>query len=177
AHPLEGLLGVVATNVRRQQPDVRVFEVAPTYVRADGGTREPRWAAVALTGRRQDPAWYASAAPVDVYDVKGLAEHVLAALGATATTGGAGALGGLEPDCHGTLRAPDGRVLAEFGEVREDVRRAWDIPAPVFAAVVALDAVAALGATVPRYRPLPRFPSVQRDVALAVGADRRDVRA
>ncbi len=171
AHPLEGLLGVVATNLRRQQPNVRVFELAETYVRADDGTREPRWAAIALSGLRHDPAWYASPEPVDVYDAKGLAEHVLAALGVTAVTGGAGALGGFEPDCRGTLVARDGRVLAEFGEVREDVRRAWDIPAPVFAAAVSLDVVAALATPAARYQALPRFPSVQRDVALAIGPE------
>src|SRR5439155_333617 len=32
-HPLEGVLGAIATNVRRQQPDVRVFEICKTYER------------------------------------------------------------------------------------------------------------------------------------------------
>src|SRR5262249_6260784 len=30
-NPLEGVLSAVATNVRRQQPDVRVFEISKTY--------------------------------------------------------------------------------------------------------------------------------------------------
>src|SRR3989449_8857010 len=32
-HPLEGVLGAIATNVRRQQPDVRVFEICKTYAK------------------------------------------------------------------------------------------------------------------------------------------------
>src|SRR5439155_26719841 len=79
-HPLEGLLGVVATNVRRRQPNVRVFEIAPVYEVADGGTREPRWLAIALSGARGDAAWYRSDDSVDVYDAKGFAEHALGAL-------------------------------------------------------------------------------------------------
>src|SRR3989442_7780930 len=33
--PLEGVLGAVATNVRRQQPDVRIFELCKTYARTE----------------------------------------------------------------------------------------------------------------------------------------------
>src|SRR5439155_21720231 len=47
-HPLEGVLGAIATNVRRQQSDVRVFEICKTYARGGGdtGTSEPRWVTI-----------------------------------------------------------------------------------------------------------------------------------
>src|SRR5207249_1249325 len=157
-HPLEGVLSAVATNVRRQQPDVRVFEICKTYAHAaesepgraafrppsagtgltapattepgraslrppsagtgltapattepgraslrppsaDGdlavpATIEPRWVAIALTGGRTEPGWSGEPEPVDVYDAKGLAEHVLAALAVPCGTGEAGALSG-----------------------------------------------------------------------------------
>jgi phenylalanyl-tRNA synthetase beta chain len=41
-HPLEGVLTAVATNVRRQQPDVRVFELCKTYARAVAATEPAR---------------------------------------------------------------------------------------------------------------------------------------
>ena len=50
------------------------------------------------------------------------------------------------------------------------MRGAFDIDAPVFAAVVSLDAAAAQAPATPRYQPLPRFPAVQRDVAFVVDA-------
>ena len=52
SHPLEGLLGAVSVNLRRQQPDVALFEICTTYERAAGetGAAEPRWAAIALSG-------------------------------------------------------------------------------------------------------------------------------
>src|SRR5205085_6997326 len=77
-HPLEGVLGVVATNLRRQQSDVRIFEIARTYERAPGGdtdTTEPRWVAIAVSGLRRDLSWHGGAEAMDVYDAKGLAEH------------------------------------------------------------------------------------------------------
>jgi len=166
-HPLDGLLGVVAVNLRRQQPDVRVFELGRTYAPAEGGPREPRWVAIALCGARADAGWDVGPEPVDVYDAKGLAEHVLAAFGLEGAPG-AGRLGGFEPDAHGALLAADGTVLAEFGEVAAVARAAFGIEAPVYGAVVALDAVAAVPAPAPVHRALPRFPSVQRDMAFVI---------
>ena len=172
-HPLEGVLSAVATNVRRQQADVRVFEVGKVYQWGNGdtGTSEPRWVAIALTGGRGEAGWSATAEPVDVYDAKGLAEHVLAALAVRAGTGGAGALSGFEPDCHGTLVAESGAILAEFGEVAAALRESFGIAAPVFAAVVSLDAIVATSVAPLRYQPLPRFPAVERDLAFVIGAE------
>ena len=171
-HPLAGVLGAVALNVRRQHSGVRLFEIGRTYERRDGATAEPRWATLALSGARGEPAWYRPLEPVDVYDAKGLAEHALRAVGVTVSIGPRGALSGFEPDCHGTLVA-DGTVLAEFGEIAEPVRTAFDIDAPVFAAVLSLDALASRPPGGIRYEALPRFPAVQRDVAfvIAAGAD------
>jgi len=125
-HPLEGVLGVVATNLRRQQSDVRVFEIARTYERAPGGdtdTAEPRWLALAVCGARADLSWHGGREAADVYDVKGLAEHALAAFGMATRTQTGGRLGGFEADCHGTLLTEGGDAVAEFGPRRDDRRR------------------------------------------------------
>jgi phenylalanyl-tRNA synthetase beta chain len=170
-HPLDGVLSVVATNVRRQQPDIRVFELGRTYERAAGGdtgTAEPRWAAVALTGARRDPGWQGDAGAVDVYDAKGYAEHVLATFGLSTQTRLGGRLGGLEPDSHASLVTETGEVVAEFGEVVGTARERFGLDAPVFVAAIPLDRLPSMPAT-PRYRPLPRFPSVQRDMAFSIG--------
>jgi phenylalanyl-tRNA synthetase beta chain len=166
-NPLEGVLSAVATNVRRQQPDVRVFEMSKTYEQS----KEPRWAAVALTGARTAGGWAGAAEAADVYDAKGLAEHTLDALGVRAITGDAGALAGFEPDCHATLVADGGAIVAEFGEVAAALRESLGIPTPVFAAVVSLDAVGAVAAPPLRYQALPRFPAVERDLAFVIGSD------
>jgi phenylalanyl-tRNA synthetase beta chain len=184
-HPLQGLLGVIATNLRRRQPNVHVFEIAPVFVwnwgapgapqaaQVPQSTREPRWAAIALTGARGEPAWYRADEAVDVYDAKGLAEHAVASLGVRVRGEHGGRLGGFEPDCHGVFVADDGTAVGEFGEVSAPVRAGYGIDAPVFAAVLDLDALAALPPAPPRHEPLPRFPAVQRDMAFVVGADQR----
>ena len=173
-HPLEGVLAAVAVNVRRQQPDVGVFEICKTYEADTGetGAREPRWVAIALTGARAEHAWHTTDARVDVYDAKGLGEHVLDALGVSGLRpGGVGRLAGFEADCHGTLVGEAGTIAAEFGEVAAAVREAFGIDTPVLAAAVSLDVAAAAPQVPLRYRALPRFPAVQRDLAFVLGAD------
>jgi phenylalanyl-tRNA synthetase beta chain len=169
-HPLAGLLGAVATNVRRQQADVRLFEIGRTYqpgAGGDTGTAEPRWAAIAVTGARGDQSWHGGADRVDVYDAKGLAEHALAALGVAAETRAGGRLGGFEPDCHASLVTASGEAVGEFGELSADVRARFGLDAPVFAAALRLDALPVVR-TFARTQPLPRFPSVQRDMAFSI---------
>jgi phenylalanyl-tRNA synthetase beta chain len=201
SHPLEGVLTALATNARRQQSDVRIFELCKTYERSDGNanvsepasaslrppsnqaglkdaattnpaTIEKRWLAIALTGARGEPGWSGSRDRVDVYDAKGLAEHALEALGLRAGSGDGGALGGFEPDCHGTLAGEGGAILGEFGEVAAPLRAELGIPAPVFAAVVSLDVAGAVPAAPMRYQALPRFPVVERDLAFVLDGDR-----
>jgi phenylalanyl-tRNA synthetase beta chain len=176
-NPLEGVLGAIATNLRKQQPNVRLFEMTKTFEAAPGLPNEPRWLAVAVTGARHPLAWWARTADggrpetVDVYDAKGLAEVVLDTLGLPAGEArrtAAGSIKGFEPDCHGTL-VIDHVTVAEFGEVAAEVRALYDIPSPVFAAVLPLDDILRLTPPPVRYRPLPRFPAVHRDVAFVLG--------
>jgi phenylalanyl-tRNA synthetase beta chain len=172
-HPLEGVLRAVATNVRRQQSDVRVFEVTRTYETGSAGeTVEPRWVAIALTGARVPASWHGGRERVDVYDAKGLAEHVALALGVREWRDASApdAAGVFEPDARGALAVADGTVVAEYGEIVASVAEALAIEAPVFAAIVSLDAIARLPSPDFLYRPLPRFPSVQRDVAFVLPA-------
>ena len=170
AHPLEGLLGVVATNLRKQQPGVRVFEIARTFepsMTGDTSTAEPRWASIVLAGARTDEVWHTAHATVDVYDAKGAAELLLGAFGLSATTVPGGRLAGFEPDSHATLRVGE-TVVGEFGEVGAAVRAAFGIAIPVFAAVLTLDGAVPLAPHIVRYQALPRYPSIQRDMAFVL---------
>jgi phenylalanyl-tRNA synthetase beta chain len=174
-----GLLEVLATNASRQIPDVRVFEIGHTFAprRAEDVDRpahEELWVGIALTGLRQPRSWGAGRDRVDVYDAKGLAELVLSVAGApaweTAPWPPGGGPGYLEEGRAAGLSV-EGRPVGWFGELALEVREALDLPAPAFVAELSLAALAALPAVTPRYQPLPRFPAVQRDLAVVVPSD------
>ena len=172
-----GLLEVLATNANRQAPDVQVFEIGTIFSphRDEDGDRpahEEQWLGLAVTGLRGPRGWHTPRERVDVYDAKGLAEQALAALGATADTAPweAGRAPAYLADGTTARLVVGGREMGWFGEVAAAARAAFDLAAPVFVAEVSLSAVATLPEVVPRFSPLPRFPAVQRDLAVVVGA-------
>jgi phenylalanyl-tRNA synthetase beta chain len=174
-----GLLEVLATNVHRQSPDVRIFETGVTFAphRESDGDRpahEELWLGVALTGLRAPRAWHGGRERVDVYDAKGMAELALAVADAPGAETQPLAPGEepayLEPGRAARL-VLDGQEVARFGEVAHGAREVFDLPAPVFVAEVLVSALAARPAGTRRYVPLPRFPAVQRDLALVMPED------
>ena len=171
---LPGLLEAVATNASRQMTDVRLFEIATVFMPrrdADGDrpAHEELWAGLALTGLREPRAWHSGRERVDVFDAKGMAELVLTAAGVSEWATSAWAEGAqpryVEPG-RGARLTVEGRDVGHFGELAAPVRDALDLAAPVFVAELSLTALLALPAATPRYQPLPRFPAVQRDLAL-----------
>jgi phenylalanyl-tRNA synthetase beta chain len=176
---LPGLLEALATNANRQITDARLFEVGHVFLphREEDGdypAHEESWVAMVLTGLRQPRAWHAPRERVDMYDAKGMAELVLGAAEVSEWESAAWPDGAvprhLEPGHSGRLVAA-GREVGSFGELAAPVREGLDLAAPVFVVEVSLSALLALAAWTPRYRPLPRFPAVHRDLALVASAD------
>ncbi len=174
-----GLLEVVALNGSRQIPDVRVFEVGQTFAphRDEDGdcpAHEELWVAVVMTGQRAARAWHAGGERADVYDAKGAAELVVAAAGvgeAGVTPYAAGKGPRYLEEGRAAALTAAGREIGCFGEVALHVREAFDLPAALFLAEVSLTALLALPRCEIRYEPLPRFPAVQRDLAVVVAAE------
>ncbi len=177
---LPGLLEVLAINANRQMPDARIFEVGNVFAphRPEDGDRpahEDLRLGIALTGLRAPRAWFTGGRDrADVYDAKGMAEAALAAAGVTdAET--AGFPSDRVPAYLESGRAARlvraGTELGWFGEVSLAAREVFDLPTPVFVAELSVTALAALPSATPRYEPLPRFPAVQRDLAIVVGGE------
>ena len=174
-----GLLGVLATNASRQSTDARIFEVGRVFMphREEDGdhpAHEELWVGLALTGLRQPRAWHAPRERVDVWDAKGMAELVLAAAGVSeweAAPWPEGAMPRYLERGRGGRLVAAGRDVGTFGELALPVREAFDLGAPVFVAELSLSTLLALPPWTPRYQALPRYPAVQRDLALVVPED------
>jgi phenylalanyl-tRNA synthetase beta chain len=171
---LPGLIAGVAHNRRRAQRDVRLFEIGNLFSRAAG---ERRALACAWTGDAGGGAggghWSGASRDVDVFDMLGLVERVCRALGLTMRT---------EPHREGWLvpgRAAaifvNGARLGVVGQLTPSLAEQHGLAVAdgVYVAEIDLDAAdAAGGAAHPaalRVEPLPRFPSVARDIAILVG--------
>jgi phenylalanyl-tRNA synthetase beta chain len=163
---LPGLLDSCVQNRRRGRRDVQLFETGSRFTPRG----EDRAAGMIWLGAADAAHWSAPTRSVDFFDVKGVAERLCAAFGIAqpeftpidrpflvrgraaevrAHGGGIGVLGQLAP------AVGDERGLPQAEEA--------------YVAEIDLDALAAIarGGEL-RARPLPRFPSIVRDVSILV---------
>lgn len=163
---LPGLVDAVAHNRRREQRDVRLFEIGARFSRPIG---ERQALACVWTGSASATHWGGGARDVDFFDVKGLAERVCEALGVAGPT---------EPDTtawlvpgRAAVMAVDGVRVAVMGQLAPAIaeRHGLNAAEAVYVAEIDLDAAARLdGGRHLRVEPLPKYPSVIRDIALLV---------
>ncbi|RJP21578.1 MAG: phenylalanine--tRNA ligase subunit beta [Deltaproteobacteria bacterium] len=165
-HLLSGLLQNVSDNLRRFIEDVRLYESGKAYGKrfVDGHFEEHRMGIV-LCGRRLPGEWTGGSAPVDFYDMKGVAEPLLHFLG----SGPVHVVPTRQRPFLEEGKAADivcgGEVVGWFGAIRRELLSEYEIASPVFYGEIRLEAATATPPPPGAYRPLPKFPPVFRDVA------------
>jgi phenylalanyl-tRNA synthetase beta chain len=163
---LPGLIDAAAHNRRREQRDVRLFEVGARFVRPGG---ERRAVACLWTGLVGGDHWSGGSRPVDLFDLKGACERVCDVLGIEVRALSHGAPW-LVPGRAAVLVSGETPV-GVLGQVLPALAERHGFPAgePIYAAEIDLDAAEVL-ATVGdiAVTPLPRHPSVSRDLSIVV---------
>ena len=124
---LPGLVGAVAHNRRREQRDVRLFEVGARFSRARG---ERRALACAWTGAVGGHHWGGGTRDVDYFDIQGVVERVCLALRVGLAAGAvprvmarAGTRGGGRGRRHADWRARPARSVHRRAARRIGIRR------------------------------------------------------
>jgi phenylalanyl-tRNA synthetase beta chain len=167
------LLRNAAHNRRQRVEDVRLYEIASVYHPHPDPRERPSAESVevagVLAGRRSPVSWAAGGDPVDFHDAKAAAAEVLAALGIEGPRWRARGGRWLHPRHSAEiLPAAEETVLGEVGEIHPRVAAAFELPRGVLAFRLSIDALLRHARLVPRYRPIPRFPAVLRDLAVVV---------
>lgn len=166
-----GLLDTASRNVARRVTDVHVFEVGAVYVPESLPLTklpaEPRRVGILMTGALPERWWGAKARTASFYELKGVVEQLLQRLGIDARFERAE-----EPYMHpgrqATVVAGD-VVLGVMGEVHPTVAARYDLEGlRVYVAELDADVLAEQAADEVMFSSLPRYPSVQRDMALLV---------
>jgi phenylalanyl-tRNA synthetase beta chain len=163
---LSGLVDAVAHNRRREQRDVRLFEIGARFSRAHG---ERRSLACAWTGTAVPEHWGGGAREVDFFDMKGIVERVADALRLDVSTE-THREGWLMPGRSAAVMA-DGVRIGVLGQLATAIVEAHGLPAQdaVYVAEIDLDeAEAASPKEEARVEPLPRYPSVTRDISVLI---------
>jgi phenylalanyl-tRNA synthetase beta chain len=164
---LLGLLDAVAHNRRHGLRDVALFEIGARFSATEG---ETRGVAFAWTGAAEADHWSAPTREVDFFDAKGLVEQLTGALRAGSVR--------FEPlampflvDGQAARVIAGTRPIGLVGLIAPQISESRGAPRPdkIFVAELNLDAI-----DLPRSgadesaRPLPRHPSVVRDLSIIV---------
>ncbi|HHY37040.1 MAG TPA: phenylalanine--tRNA ligase subunit beta, partial [Firmicutes bacterium] len=168
---LPSMIETLAGNLKHKNTDLAFFEVGRIYRASQFPLRElpqePRFLALGLTGRFRDVHWNRAAEPVDFYTIKGLVEALAAELALGPLTFVPGEHPAFHPGRQALLLV-EGVELGILGEVHPDVAAAWDVEERLYLAEIDLEALAGKVQGERRYRQLPRFPAVERDLAILV---------
>ena len=162
---LPGLVDAVSHNRRHGRPDVRLVEIGTRF----SPNGETRGAGLAWTGLATPDHWSGARRAVDFADIKGVVEqlHALAQVQPSFQE--------IETPYLASGRAAaivvDDRTIGVFGQLSPAIAESRELPAAdeVYVAEIDLDALtAASPAETLRTSPLPRYPSVVRDVSMLV---------
>ena len=172
---IPGLLGIMRHNLAHQEKNLKLYEIGKTYL--DQGAEElpveTEMLAGLWTGARFRPSWHGRETKCDFFDLKGTVEALLLALGLNA----AEFTGAPKDLCRYTRPGYTGQIycagqlLGLVGEVHPEVGRHFELKQPAYIFELNIDRVSPLISERKTSRPIPRFPSVSRDVTLIVDRD------
>ena len=162
-----GLVANVATNLKRKQSRVRVFETGRCFFRATPGAPvegfdQPWKLAMLAYGSATSEQWGTTARNVDFYDLKGELELLLAP---TVATFEKAAHPALHPGRSARI-VVNGQAVGVIGELHPQWVQDYELPLPPV--VCELDLAAVLAARLPVYREISKQPPALRDMAIVV---------
>ena len=159
---ITSMLTVLQTNISRKIPAARFFEVSKRFVpKSLPLTEQPAEIPTLSLG--------VYGADEDFFTLKGIVESLFDAFGVSVDYTAAKETF-LHPGRQAAAMVGD-ETLAIFGEVHPDVAAEYDIDSRVYVAEIDLQALYAIETPRVIYKALPRFPAVERDLALLCDAD------
>jgi phenylalanyl-tRNA synthetase beta chain len=165
---MPGLLRALDENLRHGRKDVAIFEIGRVFKPTTSRPREERHLGILLAGSELSRHWTEKARSFDFYDLKGILELLLERLGR----------GPLELSRANDVPAflhpgqtaqilRDGKAVGFLGALRPDSRPGGAAGGALAEVDLEFGSAAALR---DRFRPLPRFPGVDRDLSIVVDA-------
>jgi len=176
-----GLLATLAHNQKFEQAGIRLFEIGkvflpqhPHVIASEAKQpqeerelpQEKEMVCAVLSGARAELSWQADKEPLDFFDTKGIVENLLNHLGLKASFD----IGDDEilfPGRGANIIVEDDKV-GIVGDVHPKVAQAFELSNNICLIEIDLEKLLAKITVTKEYQPIPRFPSVTRDLALVI---------
>ncbi|MGR0278815.1 phenylalanine--tRNA ligase subunit beta [Marinomonas dokdonensis] len=163
-----GLVKAYLHNQNRQQSRVRLFETGRRFigsVEALDELDQQLQISGLIAGSRHPEAWYHKSEKVDFYDLKAHVEAMFALNNGGKPSYEPSRCGYLHPGRSADIFI-DGEFVGVMGELHPQLSKELGANQTLYVFDIALSAV--LGATLPEYKAVSKFPEVRRDLALLV---------
>jgi len=169
---LPGLLEVLARNASRRVTDLAIFELGKVFLPSRAGQLPLEKPVLAAAAMGSAPSgWNRPGLTYDFYYFKGILETLFDRVSLTGYTMERETDDGLfHPGKAARIIAGD-TVIGVVGELHPDILENYELPGPAVAMSVDFEAMAEFCGQPRRYRPLPRFPGIERDLAVVVRQD------
>jgi len=158
-------LEAVSFNINRRRADLKLFEFGKSYHKIAGSYEEKKHLTLTVTGNRQQESWAQPQKGSDFFMFKGYITMILGRLGFNKLQ-----TQPLENDvfAEGSVLAIGNDIIVEFGTVKKQVLKHFDIKQEVLFADFNWAAITKLVTGKIKYTDISKFPEVRRDLALLV---------
>ena len=164
------LINTCVQNVKRNEKNVAIFETGVTFKNLGENLPEEKLhISVLLSGKV--PSDILSEREVDFYDTKGIVEEFLSYLGVDVQFSREENKPFLHPGQAAKITVSD-REVGFLGKLHPNIEEKLEVKQSVYLAELDLDALfEVVEGKLPKFKKLPKFPPVTRDIAVVVDRD------
>ena len=165
-----GMLETAARNQRQNNFNLRLVEISKVFFSrgADELPEERFNLCGLLSGMRRPIGWNEPTESVDFFDIKGALEALFLGLGvADIRWVNTDIAPYLKSDAAARVFLGD-TCLGDLGEVHPRVLEDFDLKGPIYLFDIDFDLLMEKTVSLKKFKPLPRFPAVNRDLAIVV---------
>ncbi len=159
---LPGLLQSAKRNFNFKNHSFAAFEIGRIHFLQNEQLVEEPMAALVLTGKNSPLNWSESPSDFDFYDLKGILENLFDSLRLPPIGFESSAHPSFHPGRQANI-ALNGQLLGSFGEIHPALLEASDLKQRLYYAEINLHLLMQLPRRIVRMKPLPQFPSSERD--------------
>jgi phenylalanyl-tRNA synthetase beta chain len=165
---LPGLLNSLRHNLNHGIRDVRLFEIGRVFAMSSPGElpNERLALAIVATGGANEANKAQAERELDFFDVKGALETAIDWMSLSPLTFTQTTAPYLRAGQSARIKLNDGTEIGTIGRLAESVAVNYKFRYPVYVLELDLEALLSGPARVVQYAPLPRYPSVVRDISL-----------
>jgi phenylalanyl-tRNA synthetase beta chain len=156
---IPSMMEALARNYSRSNAEAALFEIGKVYIPNENPAKLPEEKNIITIGMY---------GKVDYYDLKGIVENVIDTLGITTAAFQRESSNETFHPGKTSVVYSKKEFIGILGEIHPDVNDNYGIDESCYAAVLDLDVLVKLSDMDKKYRPLPKYPAVTRDMAILV---------